>query len=118
MKSSVGELIRAVRLTEMVFKEEQSRLRGMNEHMCKIQTQVKTSTIQHNIFETANLALISNKNDSNGDTLLFAGQTMSSQSLVLVTVERNDCNGTSIIVNCEKMVIGSMLLNELKNSIK
>lgn len=119
LKSTVGEVIRAVRVTESTFKEEQSNLRGMNEHTSKIDTQSNVAAIQHSIFETANLALIANNNTSNGDLLLFSGQTMSSQSLVLVTVERNnDSNGVAITVNCEKMVIGSMLLNEIKNSIK
>lgn len=118
LKSTVGDVIRAVRLTEPIFKEEQSRLRGMNEHSCKIDTQTNIAAIQHSIFETANLALIANNNTSDGDFLLFSGQTMSSQSLVLVTVDRNDSNVMTITVNCEKMVIGSMLLNEIKNSIK
>lgn len=119
-KSTVGEMIRAIRLTEPIFKEEQARLRGMNEHTCKLDTQSNTAQIQHSIFETANLALIANNSQSNGDdALLFAGQTMSSQSLVLVTVERNnESNRIALTVNCEKMVIGSMLLNEIKNSIK
>lgn len=118
LKTTVGELIRAVRVTEPTFKEEQSRLRGMNEHSCKLDTAATTAAIQHGIFEVSNLALIANNKTSTGDVLLFAGQTMSSQSLVLVNVERNDSNGSVITVNCEKMVIGSMLLNEIKNSIK
>ncbi|XP_031638318.1 AP-3 complex subunit beta-2 [Contarinia nasturtii] len=118
LKSSVGEMIRSVRVSESVFKEEQSRLCGMNEHICKINTKSTAIAIQQNIFETANLALIANKTNSDGDILQFAGQTMSSQSVVLVTVNRDASNGTSITVNCEKMVIGSMLLNEIKNSIK
>lgn len=118
LKTTVGELIRAVRMTEATFKEEQIRLRGMNEHSCKLDTSATTASIQHSIFEVANLALIANNNNSDGDMLLFSGQTMSSQSLVLVTVERIQDNGITITVNCEKMVIGSMLLNEIKNSIK
>lgn len=119
LKSTVGEMIRAVRFTEPIFKEEQTRLRGMNEHTGKIDcVQSNIASIQHSIFEAANLALIANNNEENRDSLLFAGQTMSSQSIVLVTVDRNDSNAIAITVNCEKMVIGSMLLNEIKNSIK
>lgn len=117
LKPTVGEVIRAVRVTETVFKEEQSNLRGMNEHSCKIDVQTNVAAIQHSIFEVANLAMIANNNSSEKDVLLFAGQTMSSQSLVLVTVERSD-SSLSITINCEKMVIGSMLLNEIKNTIK
>lgn len=119
LKTSVGELIRAVRLAEATFKEEQVHLRGMNEHTCKLDVCPTTAAIQHKIFEVANLALCANNSTENGDVLLFAGQTMSSQSLVLVTVDRSsDGNAITITVNCEKMVIGSMLLNEIKNSIK
>lgn len=119
LKTNVGEMIRAVRLTEAAFKEEQVHLRGMNEHTCKLDVCPATATIQHKIFEAANLALCANNTTDNGDVLLFAGQTMSSQSLVLVTVDRStDANALTITVNCEKMVIGSMLLNEIKNSIK
>lgn len=118
LKPSVGELIRAVRFTETIFKEEQSRLRGMNEHTCKLDTQINTALIQRSIFETANLALIVNKTSADEDALSFAGQTMSSQSLALITVERNESKGIQLTVNCEKMVIGSMLLNEIKNSFR
>lgn len=119
LKTTVGELIRAVRVTDTTFKEEQTHLRGMNEHTCKLDICPATAAIQHKIFEVANLALCANNTTDNGDTLLFAGQTMSSQSLVLVTVERcSAANSLNITVNCEKMVIGSMLLNEIKNAIK
>lgn len=119
LKTNVGEMIRAIRITEATFKEEQVHLRGMNEHTCKLDDCPATASIQHKIFEAANLALCANNSTDNGDVLLFAGQTMSSQSLVLVTVDRStDANALTITVNCEKMVIGSMLLNEIKNSIK
>lgn len=118
MKSTVGELIRAVRLTEKVFKEEQSQLRGMNEHSASFDTKYELKAVQKRIFETANLALISKSDCDGKDIILFAGQTMASQSLVLVTVELSATDKLAITVNCEKMVVGSMLLNEIKNFIK
>jgi AP-3 complex subunit beta len=48
----------------------------------------------------------------------FAGQTLSSKSLVLVTIKMQENDQANISVNCEKMVIGSMLLNEIKSHLR
>lgn len=59
----------------------------------------------------------------------FAGQSLSSQTLVLVTIHfpekienaaEDGPNPTPIriVVNCDKIVIGSMLLQELKEAFK
>lgn len=119
VKSALGELIRAIRITEKIFDEEQSKLRGMNEYMSTIETKDDLKIVQKKIFETANVALVSRRdNDDGKETIRFAGQTMASQSLVLITVESSAAGQLSITVNCEKMVVGSMLLNEIKNFIK
>ena len=49
----------------------------------------------------------------------FAGQTLSSATLVLVTVCLPDTEpGTvTLRVNCEKMVVGNMLLSELRTQL-
>jgi hypothetical protein len=48
----------------------------------------------------------------------FAGQTLSSKSLVLVTIKTLENEKANVSVNCEKMVIGSMLLNEIKSFLR
>ena len=48
----------------------------------------------------------------------FAGQTLSSKSLVLVTVKLQESSQVTVSVNCEKMVIGSMLLNEIRSHLR
>ncbi len=65
----------------------------------------------------------------------FAGQTLASQTIVLVTIhlskkKKEDKEETKtivmednpvdarIVVNCDKIVIGSMLLQELKEALK
>jgi AP-3 complex subunit beta len=48
----------------------------------------------------------------------FAGQTLSSKSLVLVTIKMLENDQANISVNCEKMVIASMLLNEIKSHLR
>lgn len=48
----------------------------------------------------------------------FAAQTLASKSLVLVMIKLLDDDQMELCVNCEKMVIGSILLNELKSNLK
>lgn len=49
----------------------------------------------------------------------FAAHTLASQSLVLVTIRFIEAEQQlEVCVNCEKMVIGSILLNELKSHLK
>ena len=57
----------------------------------------------------------------------FAGQTVSGKTVVLVTIylpkkDEGESGGESpmcrMVVNCEKIVIGSMLLQELKEALK
>lgn len=117
IKATVGEFIRAVLMNENVYREERSKLRGMNEHSISIPLNTTMSDIrllQQRIYEHANVASVPS---SSPNTLHFAGQTLSSQSLVLITIEIGDVNAT-VMVNCEKMVVGSMLLNEIKAALR
>lgn len=43
----------------------------------------------------------------------FAGRTVTSSSLVLVTVATKDEGAAQLTVNCEKMVIGTMLVKDI-----
>nr|CAH0100612.1 unnamed protein product [Daphnia galeata] len=115
-RPSVGELIRPVTCTEGVFINEQGKLKGMNEHNFSITNTSEledVKSISTKIFRTTNMASI---NSSDPNTLRFAGQTLTSKSLVLVTI----LVGTNpkLTVCCEKMIIGSMLLAELKEALK
>lgn len=47
----------------------------------------------------------------------YTGQTMTSGLLVLIALARED-NYIGITVNCEKLVIGSMLLSEIKTALQ
>ena len=119
IKPSVGELIRSVTMPAAMFKEERNKLRGMTESSCKVQLRSELSEkrpLQLKIFEIANMAAIPNPEAP--ETLLFSGQTLNTKSLVLVTVVLHDENNASLTVNCEKLVISSILMNEIKDSIK
>lgn len=116
MKPSVGELIRSVTMPEAMFMEERNKLRGMTESSCKINVRVEFQEkrqLQMKIHKIANVASI--PSDVN---LLFAGQTLSSKSLVLITIAFEADDKVALTVNCEKLVVGSILMNEIKDAIK
>lgn len=120
IKPSVGELIRSVTLPENMFKEERNKLRGMTESNCKVSLRAEFSDkrqLQKKIFEIANVASISHSETT--DLLLFAGQTLNSKSLVLISIVHDEESvAASLTVNCEKLVVSSILMNEIKDSIK
>ena len=43
----------------------------------------------------------------------FAGRTVTSSSLVLVTVATKEEGAAQLTINCEKMVIGTMLVKDI-----
>ncbi|XP_017875805.1 AP-3 complex subunit beta-2 [Ceratina calcarata] len=113
IKAPIGEIIRAVILPENMFLTEKNKLKGMNEHAAKVQYSGSKKVVAQKVYEAANVAMITNTDEE----IRFAAHTLASKSLVLVTIKlMDDC--LEICVNCEKMVIGSILLNELKCNLK
>lgn len=47
----------------------------------------------------------------------FAGKTVSGGSLVLVTVVKKEAGEAHLTVNCEKMVIGTMLVKDILHAL-
>ena len=144
IRAPIGEIIRSVIIPETMFLSEKEKLKGMNEHSAKINYTGNRKILTQKIVEAANLAVTSSDDDSirymifyyfnfnldiptsiyyyfnisDNFILRFAAQTLASKSLVLVTIKTIEENMLDICVNCEKMVVGSMLLNELKNNLK
>jgi AP-3 complex subunit beta len=114
IKPCVGELVRSVVMPAGMFKDERNKLRGMTESSCKVPVKIDQRQLQTKIFEVANVAAIQS---TEPDTMMFAGQTLNSKSLVLVTVVLQE-DSVALIVNCEKLVVSSILMNEIKDSIK
>lgn len=113
---TVGAFLRAVMIGDEFFKTERNTLRGMTEHSSKITLpQGDLNFIKQKVFEVANVGGVAS---TDPNILLFAGHTMNSKSLVLITIEIKSDEDAEITVNCEKMVIGSILLNELKAVLK
>ncbi|KAM8752197.1 AP-3 complex subunit beta-2 isoform 4-T4 [Acanthopagrus schlegelii] len=109
----VGELMRPVFLTENEFKKEQGQLMGMNEITEKLTLDMKCRnehTIVQRVTTAANLSRVPCGSDKE---CRFAGRTVSSSSLVLVTVATKEEGAAQLTVNCEKMVIGTMLVKDI-----
>ncbi len=111
----IGEIVIPVRFTDSEsFKSEQIKLKGMNEVIEKIviKTGISDELISDTVLKVANLG--TNKFVEQ-NILRYSGATLKFKSLVLVTIEKND-NFIKQTVNCEKMIIGSMLSKALKDS--
>lgn len=122
IRSPIGELVRAISIATdpTFFGRERAKLRGMNEHSCTIKLPPALSDLrglQQRIYEVANVASFPSE-DANR-IINFVGQTITSKSLVLMSIELKEGTAeATLIVNCEKMVVGSMLMNEIKGMIQ
>jgi len=89
------------------------KLGGMNENSTTVSLPSScqdAQTICSRVYEAANVLLVMS---SQSDTLLFAARTAAAGSDVLVNVNVSEDHAT-LKVNCDKIVIGQMLLKELK----
>ncbi|XP_050955564.1 AP-3 complex subunit beta-2 isoform X1 [Labeo rohita] len=125
----VGELMTPAFLTENDFKKEQGKLMGMNEISEKLTLGAKCvneHVIVERVTATANLSRVPCGSDKECSTpppppsapvYRFAGKTVSSGCLVLVTVATKEGGGAQLTVNCEKMVIGTMLVKDILQAL-
>uniref|UniRef100_A0A674PRG2 AP-3 complex subunit beta n=1 Tax=Takifugu rubripes TaxID=31033 RepID=A0A674PRG2_TAKRU len=112
----VGELMRPVFLTENEFKKEQGQLMGMNEIAEKLTLDAKCRNehaIVQRVTAAANLSRVPPVPPPDHPVHRFAGRTVTSSSLVLVTVATKEEGAAQLTVNCEKMVIGTMLVKDI-----
>ncbi|XP_029991947.1 AP-3 complex subunit beta-2 isoform X10 [Sphaeramia orbicularis] len=109
----VGELMRPFFMTENEFRKEQGQLMGMNEITEKLTLDAKCRNehaIVQRVTTAANLSRVPCGSDKE---CRFAGRTVTSSSLVLVTVATKEEGAAQLTVNCEKMVIGTMLVKDI-----
>ncbi|XP_059062044.1 AP-3 complex subunit beta-2-like [Achroia grisella] len=108
VRPPVGELIRAVNMSDERWASEQRLLRGMTECEKKAAKLEDEQAISKRVFETANVGAIT----TTGDVLRFAGRMISSQDLVLLSV-KIEPESTLVIANCQNMAVASLLANEV-----
>uniref|UniRef100_A0A452DP44 AP-3 complex subunit beta n=1 Tax=Capra hircus TaxID=9925 RepID=A0A452DP44_CAPHI len=113
----VGELMAPVFLSENEFKKEQAKLTGMNEITEKL-TLPDTCRSDHIVVQkvtaTANLGRVP---CGTSDEYRFAGRTLTSGSLVLLTLDTRPTGAAQLTVNSEKMVIGTMLVKDVVQAL-
>ncbi|XP_006885197.1 PREDICTED: AP-3 complex subunit beta-2 isoform X2 [Elephantulus edwardii] len=109
----VGELMAPVFMSENEFKKEQGKLTGMNEITEKLMlpnTCRSDHIVVQKVTTTANLGRVP---CGTSDEYRFAGRTLTSGSLVLLTLDARPAGVAQLTVNSEKMVIGTMLVKDV-----
>ncbi|KAK2107822.1 AP-3 complex subunit beta-2 [Saguinus oedipus] len=109
----VGELMAPVFMSENEFKKEQGKLMGMNEITEKLMlpdTCRSDHVVVQKVTTTANLGRVP---CGTSDEYRFAGRTLTSGSLVLLTLDARPAGAAQLTVNSEKMVIGTMLVKDV-----
>uniref|UniRef100_A0A915KA21 AP-3 complex subunit beta-1/2 C-terminal domain-containing protein n=1 Tax=Romanomermis culicivorax TaxID=13658 RepID=A0A915KA21_ROMCU len=118
----VGEQLEPVVMTKDLFKNLQSRLSGMNETSGKLVLKDNLSvkdfpTFSREVYQICNVMAVPDVEEK----VCFAGQTLSAKCPVLISfayfASSTDINETKLTVNCEKMVVGSMLFKQLKSDL-
>jgi len=115
LSPSTGEMVRPLLMSQVAFSTEAGKLRGMNECSTGLSlpsTHCDLKTVSERIYVAANLLQVPS---GEAEQLQFAGQTISGASLVLVSV---DLAESRLCVNTEKIVLGSMLLKEIKGCLE
>lgn len=114
LKPPAGEILQPVRISKAEFLVQQGKLKGMNESSCVLEVS-EESVAKRRVHVAANLMAL---DEQEHGVVRFAGQTLATGSLVLVSVLLSGAERKgSLTVNCEKMVIGSMLLKELREAL-
>ncbi|XP_060709527.1 AP-3 complex subunit beta-2 [Hemiscyllium ocellatum] len=113
----VGELMMPVFMTENTFKKEQGKLMGMNEIKEKLTLPEKCRSDQaivQKVLSTANLGRVPCGLDNE---YRFAARTISGGALVLVTLVTKEGGAAQLTINCEKMVIGTMMVKDIMQAL-
>ncbi|XP_048583521.1 AP-3 complex subunit beta-2 isoform X2 [Nematostella vectensis] len=121
IKAPVGEIIQGCSMNESDFITAQSKLRGMNESTGSLtlpSNQETREDICSRVCAAANVTpVLGSPSDETGEVYRFAGKTLTLgiPVFVMIRVRDSDC---IITVNSEKMVINSILVKEIQNSLQ
>jgi len=110
-----GEMVRPLNMSHMAFTQEQAKLSGMNEAAGNISlpsTACDAKSVLQRVYQAANILQVPS---GDANQLLFAGQTVSGGSLILLSL---GLDNMVITVNTEKIVLGNMLLKEIKTALE
>ncbi|XP_075935640.1 AP-3 complex subunit beta-1 isoform X1 [Anarhichas minor] len=117
IQPAVGELLMPSTLTEQDFSKEQGKLLGMNETSTTVTmatANTSSQTVNTQVLSVANVGVVSSGQNS---LHRFAGRTVSSGALVLVSLELKESSAALLTINTDKSVMASMLLRDLKQAL-
>uniref|UniRef100_A0A5S6QMZ7 AP-3 complex subunit beta n=1 Tax=Trichuris muris TaxID=70415 RepID=A0A5S6QMZ7_TRIMR len=109
----VGEQLQPIELTVEEFTSLQIELRGLNENQSKLTPKVRNSQhVQSGVLRMANVYPLS----STDDTMRFSAQTLAGKQPLLISIRHPEVRDESqwLTVNCENVVICSILFKQLK----
>ncbi|NWW28763.1 AP3B2 protein, partial [Falcunculus frontatus] len=109
----VGELMAPVFMSENEFKKEQGKLMGMSEITEKLMLPEKCRSDHTIVQQVTSAANVGRVPCGASNEYRFAAKTVTSGSLVLITLEQREGSTAQLIINSEKMVIGTMLVKDI-----
>ncbi|XP_067666923.1 AP-3 complex subunit beta-2-like isoform X2 [Haliotis asinina] len=116
ISAPVGELVQPYTMNESDFRTQQGKLGGMNENSGSTDLPEKNQSpkaICSCVHTAANVLQVPSSEEN---IYRFSAKTLGDGTLVLVSVKVKESKAT-VTVNCEKMVIGTMLLKDIKSTL-
>ncbi|CAG5867695.1 unnamed protein product [Menidia menidia] len=117
VQPAVGELLMPSAMTEPDFCREQGKLLGMNETSATITMATANASSQAVTKQVQSVANVGVVPCSQNGLHRFAGQTVSSGALVLVSLELKESSSALLTINTDKSIMASMLLRDLKQAL-
>lgn len=117
IQPAVGELLMPSTMTEQDLCKEQGKLLGMNETSATITMATANTSSQAISKQVLSVANVGEVSSSQNNFHRFAGRTVSSGALVLISLELKESSTALLTINTEKSVMASMLLRDLKQAL-
>ncbi|OQR76388.1 AP-3 complex subunit beta-2-like [Tropilaelaps mercedesae] len=123
---AVCEILRPVIMARADFDHFKHTLGGMCQFDAEIVCSLEFTDIREKLQQLANVLVVAemeamSAGSETGGALRFAAQTLNACSLVLVEVRQaigsNDVKRVQLVVNCELLTVGRMLLAQIKEAL-
>ncbi|KAH3726013.1 hypothetical protein DPMN_186649 [Dreissena polymorpha] len=89
----------------------------MNENSTKVKLPADKSDMKSIVTAVLKVANVLQVPSAEENKFLFAARTLATQTLVLISVDTKN-GAAKLTTNCEKMVIGAMLMKDVKGSLE
>ncbi|XP_052812976.1 AP-3 complex subunit beta-2-like [Mya arenaria] len=114
----VGELMQPYNIHEKEFLKEQGKLSGMQENSTKVKIVEENANMKSIVTSVLKVANVLQVPSTEENAFRFAAQTLATHTPVLVTIATKEGGDSKLTTNCEKMVIGAMLMKDIKKALE